>query len=93
MFPTRRRFLGFLYHNLFIFKSFCNDNDNFWCEQPGKSVKTFMARKIQGVQEILIGPVGQYQSVTKGVQIVQRGFLDAQTRNNATLALKSLYTY
>ena len=52
-----------------------------------------MSRKIQGVHEILIGPVGQYQSVTKGVQIVQRGFLDAQTGNNVTLALKSLYTY
>ena len=43
-----------------------------------------MSRKIQGVHEILIGPVGQFQSVAKGVQIVKRGSLDAQTCKNAT---------
>ena len=32
-----------------------------------------MSHEIQGVHEILIGPVGQFQSVTKGVQIVKRG--------------------
>ena len=32
-----------------------------------------MYRKIQGVHEILIGPVGQFQSAMKEVQIVQRG--------------------
>ena len=37
-----------------------------------------MSRKIQGVHEILIGPVGQFQSVTKGVQTVQRGSLNVQ---------------
>ena len=36
---------------------------------------------IQGVHDILIGPVGQFQSVTKGVQNVQRGSLDAQECN------------
>ena len=44
-----------------------------------------MSRKIQGIHEMLIGPIGQFQSVTKGVQIVKRGSLDAQTRKNATL--------
>ena len=73
MLPTWRRFLGFLCHNLLILKSFCIDNDNFWCDQLGKGFRHFMSRKIQGVHEILIGPVGQFQSVTKGVQTVQRG--------------------
>ena len=34
----------------------------------------------------MIGPVGQFQSVTKGVQTVQGGSQDAHTRNNAILA-------
>ena len=32
-----------------------------------------MSHKIQGVHEIWIGPVGQFQGVTKGVQMVQMG--------------------
>ena len=36
---------------------------------------------------ILMGPVGQFQSVNKGgVQIVQRGSQDMQMHKNATLA-------
>ena len=54
------------------------DNDNFWCEQLGKVFRHSLSRKIEGVHDILIGPVGQFQSVTKGVQPVQRGSLDAQ---------------
>ena len=45
-----------------------------------------MSRKIQGVHQILIGPVGQFQSVYKGVRTVQRGSQDADTHKNATLA-------
>ena len=41
-----------------------------------------MSRKIQGVHTILIGPVGQFQSVTKEVHTVQRGSQDT----HATLA-------
>ena len=40
-----------------------------------------MSRKIQGVHNILIGPVGQFQSVTKEVQTVLQGVpgrIDAQ---------------
>ena len=58
----------------------------FWCEHLGKGFRHSMSRKIQAAHEILIGPVGQFQSVTKGVQIAQRGFLDARKRKNATRA-------
>ena len=37
-----------------------------------------MSRQIQGVREILSGPIGQFQRITKEVQTVQRGSLDAQ---------------
>ena len=83
--PTWWRFLGFLCHHLFIYKVFCIDNDKFWCEQLGKGFRHSLSRKIQGVHGILIGPIGQFQSVTEGVQTVQRGSLDAQAHNNATL--------
>ena len=50
--------------NLFIFKVFFIDNDKLWCEKLGKGFRHSKSRKIQGVQEIVIGPVGQFQSVT-----------------------------
>ena len=41
-----------------------------------------MSCKIQTVHEIVLGPVGLFESVTKGIQHLQRA-LDAQTRKNA----------
>ena len=52
-----------LCHNLFIYKFVCIDNDNIWCEQLGKVFRHSLSHKIQGVDDILIGPVGQFQSV------------------------------
>ena len=45
----------------------------FGVSNSAKDLGIPLSLKIQGVYEILIGPVGRFQSVTKGVKTIQKG--------------------
>ena len=47
--------------------------------------------KIQGVHEILIGPIGRFQSVTKVVQTVQRARRRPRMRPLITILIVNLH--
>ena len=67
--PPEEDFLFFCVIMCSFYKRFVLTNENLGCELSN-GFRHFMSHKIQGVHVILIGPIGQFQSVTKGVPIV-----------------------